>query len=326
VRRFLGHWRPDLALWVESELWPNLVLETAARGVPMLLLNARLSPRSYARWRRMPRLIGPLLSCFRNILALTPAEAERFRLLGAANVAVAGNLKYDASPPPGEPAALAALARTVGTRPLWLAASTHAGEEAPVAATHAALKAQQPTLLTILVPRHPERGGDVAALLEGAGLRVARRSRGEPIAPETDIYLADTLGELGLFYRLAPIVFVGGSLVPLGGHNPLEPAQLDCALIAGPHMENFSEIRAALERADALETVTDGETLRHSVAALLARPDEAAHRAAAARAAGAALGGAADAALAEIMPLLDKLAPRADSATDTAADTAHARA
>ena len=297
VRRFVGHWRPDLSVWVESELWPNLILETAQRGTPMLLLNGRVSRRSATRWRRAPHLSRPLLAVFDCVLAQTDADAERFRALGARNVTVQGNLKNDAPPLPADEDRVAVLKQAIGGRPCWAAASTHEGEEDAVAEAISALRRSVPNLLTILAPRHPERGEACIELLEGRGLTTARRSTGGTIATATDVYLVDTLGELGLVYRLAEVAFVGGSLAPHGGHNPLEPARLDCALVTGPHTENFAEAFAALEDAGAVSRVTGAATLAEAVRALLDDESARAARAAAAHEAARALGGGLEAAL-----------------------------
>ena len=210
---------------------------------------------------------------------------------------VRGNLKNDAPPLPADEAHVSALRQAIGGRPCWAAASTHEGEEEAVADAHAALGRRFPGLLTILAPRHPERCDAVAALLEGRGLATARRSAGAAVGPETGVYLVDTLGELGLVYRLASVAFVGGSLAPHGGHNPLEPARLDCALVAGLHMENFSEACTALEDADALDRVGDAGALADAVAALLEDENVCARRRAAAAETARSLGGAADAVL-----------------------------
>ena len=297
VRRFLQHWRPDLAVWVESELWPNLILETAARGTPMLLLNGRMSGRSNARWRRAPRLSRALLAAFDCVLAQTDADAARFCTLGAHNVTVQGNLKNDAPPLPADEAGVAALKRAIDARPCWAAASTHEGEEAMVAEAISALRRNVPDLLTILAPRHPERGDSTAELLERGGLTTARRSADGAITPTTAVYLVDTLGELGLVYRLADIAFVGGSLAPHGGHNPLEPARLDCAIVTGPHTENFAEAYAALEDAGAVSRVGDANALAGAVRALLDDETARAKHSAAAQEAARALGGAVEVAL-----------------------------
>ena len=222
IGRFLDHWRPDLALWVESELWPNLVWETHARGVSMVLLNGRLSARSYMRWRWFPGLIGPVLGAFALCLAQDRVQAERLRSLGASKIAVAGDLKAAADALPVDALQLENLRQQIGRRPVWLAASTHAGEEEIVADVHREIALIRPDLLTMIVPRHPGRGDAIARMLTDRGLQPARRRHGEPITGRTDIYLADTMGELGLFYALAGISFVGGSLVAKGGHNPFE--------------------------------------------------------------------------------------------------------
>jgi 3-deoxy-D-manno-octulosonic-acid transferase len=306
VRRFLAHWRPDMALWVESELWPNLVLETAARGVPMLLVNARMSDASAARWAGYPNLIRPLLAAFCRVLAQTESDAARYRALGATMVEVTGNLKYDAPPLAHDQVALFNLGMEIGERPIWLAASTHDGEEAIVLDAHRRLVGRWPRLLTVIAPRHPTRGDEIARLVETAGLAVAQRSRGQPIAPDTAVYLADTLGELGLFYALARVVFVGGSLTPVGGHNALEPARLGCALIAGPDMTNFADLQAALRAANALVTVNDAAALAEAVSMLLADPALRAARAASAQMIAASLGGALGRTLAQLLPLVPR--------------------
>ncbi len=269
VGRFLDHWRPDLALWVESELWPNLLGQSRARGIVTVLINARMSRRSFRRWQRLPGLIGPLLGGFALCLAQDQEQAERLRALGATKVEVSGSLKQAAEPLPAEAAELQRLRAATAGRPLWLAASTHDGEEAIAARVHGDLAAAPPGLLTIIVPRHPERGDELAAALTAGGLKLAQRSTGQRIEPATEIYLADTLGELGLFYRLSEIVFVGGSLTPRGCQNLLEPARLGAAVIHGPDVENFRVAAADLAAAGASTMVRDGGELGREVAALL---------------------------------------------------------
>ncbi|MDP6069656.1 MAG: 3-deoxy-D-manno-octulosonic acid transferase [Alphaproteobacteria bacterium] len=269
VGRFLDHWRPDLALWVESELWPNLLGQSRARGIVTVLINARMSRRSFRRWQRLPGLIGPLLGGFALCLAQDQEQAERLRALGATKVEVSGSLKQAAEPLPAEAAELQRLRAATAGRPLWLAASTHDGEEAIAARVHGDLAAAHPGLLTVIVPRHPERGDELAAALTAGGLKLAQRSTGQRIEPATEIYLADTLGELGLFYRLSEIVFVGGSLTPRGCQNLLEPARLGAAVIHGPDVENFRVAAADLAAAGASTMVRDGGELGREVAALL---------------------------------------------------------
>ena len=268
VHAFLDHWKPNLALWAESELWPNLVTEARARGCQLVLLNARMSEKSYSRWAQFRGLIEPMLHSFLAVFPQSARDADRFKMLGAKDVRMLGNLKLDAPPLPCNMALLTALKHLIGERPVWLGASTHPGEEIQLASIHLGLKAHYPNLLTIIVPRHAERGKALASELIGAGLSVARRSAGETPLPYTDIYLADTMGELGLFYRLADIVFIGGSLVPHGGQNPLEPARLDCAILCGPHMENFQDVCDEMITQRALGRVTNAEQLAQAVHAL----------------------------------------------------------
>jgi len=272
VTSFLEHWRPDLALWAESEFWPILVTETAARGTPLVLINGRVSARSYKGWRRFPGLIGPVLGCFRLCLAQTETDAERLGALGAGAVEVPGNIKFAVPPLPASADDLAVLRGIVGERPLWLAASTHPGEEAIAWRVHRNLAAH-PDLLTIVVPRHPERGAEVAAELATLGARVSRRVAGEDLEPATEVYIADTLGELGLFFRLAPIVFMGKSLAADGGQNPLEPARLGCAIVYGPRMSNFVDMAERLEAADASLRVDNDSGLSDAVESLLQDAD-----------------------------------------------------
>jgi 3-deoxy-D-manno-octulosonic-acid transferase len=311
VTRFLDHWRPDLAIWVESELWPNLVLLTARRGIPMLLVNGRLSARSHARWRTWGALARPILGSFALCLAQDKTQAQRFREIGAANVASVGDLKSAAKTLPANAGALAELRRQIDGRPAWLAASTHAGEEDIALAVHHRVAADHPGLLTIIAPRHPVRGDEIAASAEYHGRRVARRSRGEPITADTNIYLADTFGELGVFYSLAGIAFVGGSLVDNGGHNPFEAARLDCAVLLGPYTANCSAMAAALLNAGAAEIVADGTTLGSAVARLLDDPKQRDRRAKLAAGVAAEGLGTLDAVLASIAPWIDPIAPLA---------------
>ncbi len=317
VARFLDHWHPDLALWVESELWPNLVLETRRRGTAMALVNARLSVRSFEGWRRWPGLIGPMLNSFDIVLAQDATQATRLMRLGAAHAETVGDLKAAASPLAGDPAALDAANALLAGRPRWLAASTHRGEEAVVVDAHNLLAQTHPGLLTVLAPRHPARGGEVAADLAKAGLRVVRRSAGTPIEAGTQVYLVDTMGELGLFYRLAPIVLVGGSLgAPgsIGGHNPLEAAMLGCAILHGPDMVNCAAIAATLDASGAAEEIGDAAELAAAVGALLADPGLVARRAEAASAIAAAERGVVDRVLAKLDRLLPPVVERAPEA------------
>ncbi|MDX5361601.1 MAG: 3-deoxy-D-manno-octulosonic acid transferase [Alphaproteobacteria bacterium] len=311
VARFLDHWRPDAGLLLESELWPNLIAMARVRGVPLALVNARLSTRSAARWQ-FPGAPRGLFAAFARILAQDATTAERLKALGARDVAVPGNLKYAAPPLPADPEEVAALDIQLGDRPRWVAASTHPGEETQVLGAHARLRRTAPDALLILVPRHPERGAEVAALARGQGLAVTLRSAGEAIGPATAVHVADTLGELGLFYRAAALAFLGGSLVPHGGQNALEAARLGCAILHGPHIGNFAEIYARLDAAGGAETVADGEALATRIAALAAAPDLLARTGDAARALAVEESGVVDRIVAALAPILPPPAPETD--------------
>ncbi|MHB2167015.1 3-deoxy-D-manno-octulosonic acid transferase [Alsobacter sp. R-9] len=270
VKRFLSHWRPDIALIAESELWPNMIVETDRRGIPLVLVNARMSERSFKRWQRLLPMISALLGRFDLCLAQTREDADRLSQLGAPRVGVIGNLKFDAPAPPADSLRVSGLSGLVSGRPVWVAASTHPGEEEQIVAVHEAIAKHFPGLLTIIAPRHPQRGADVAAIAQEAGLRVAQRSRGLEPDGATDVYVADTMGELGLFYRIAPVVFMGGSLVPHGGQNPIEPGKLGAAILHGPHVHNFTEVFAALDRDGGSLAVADAQGLANALGRLLA--------------------------------------------------------
>jgi len=271
VDRFLDGWRPDAVAIAESELWPNRTYALAARGIPTVMVNARISPRSAALWQRWaPGLVADLLRHFALVLAQSEDDAARLRALGAADATCWGNLKAAAEPLPVDEAKLAALRARIGSRPVFLASSTHPGEDEVVLAAHHSLVARLPELLTIIAPRHPHRGPDVAAL--AAPLRVRRRAEGAEPDAETEVYVADTLGELGLFFRVAGVALVGASLVPKGGHNPLEPARLGCPVLLGPHTEHFREVADDLLQAGGAARVSDAATLAETVDDVLTNP------------------------------------------------------
>jgi 3-deoxy-D-manno-octulosonic-acid transferase len=252
--QFLKHWRPDVGLFVDSDLWPNLVLGAKATGMRLALINARMSKRSFESWSWARKTVGALLAAFDVCLAQDEEIAVRFRKLGAQDVRVVGSLKEDAPPLPFDEAEFASLKSAINGRPILLAAQTHPGEDETILPAHDALRTSYPDLLTIIVPRHPSRGAEISELC--ATRRSRRRSKGETIASDTAVYIADTMGELGLFYRLATFAFVGGSLVPLGGHNPLEPARLHCAVLAGTHTFNSSSAYRAVLDAQGIGRVT----------------------------------------------------------------------
>lgn len=267
VRAALDRLRPRLLVIVETELWPNLIHEAHRRGVRVALVNGRLSDRSFPRYRRARALLRPVLSELDLLLMQSEAYAERARQIGAPadRVRVSGTMKYDVDPP-RTPESLARLVAPDG--PLWVAGSTMAGEEEMVLRAYAEARSRVPGLRLLLAPRHPERAGQVAALLEAASLRFSRRSALE--GPWSgDVLLLDTLGELAALYPLASVVFVGGSLVPTGGHNVLEPAVAGKAVVVGPYMENFRDVAEAFLREDALVQVPSAEALGPVVGELL---------------------------------------------------------
>jgi 3-deoxy-D-manno-octulosonic-acid transferase len=304
VRRFFDHWHPDLALFVESDLWPNLITASARRGTPLILINGRVSERSFKRWRRVPATIGALLRCFDLCLAQSAAHAGRYRDLGAPRVTTTGNLKLDVPEPPADPASLAALQAATTARVLIAGVSTHPGEETVLIEAHRRLRGSFPRLLTIIAPRHPDRGPGILEIALAADLKANLRSRGELPVVDTDVYVMDTLGELGLIFRLAPIVFVGGSLASHGGQNPIEPIKLGAAILHGPHVWNFAEIYAALDKAHGAEPVTDVGKLAVRVGAWLKDPEERDTVVKAARETVLALGGGLERTLAALEPYL----------------------
>jgi 3-deoxy-D-manno-octulosonic-acid transferase len=266
VARFLDYWRPDLALFVESDLWPNIIMSAAERDIPMILVNGRMSERSFRRWRHFPKTIEALLTRFDLCLVRSTDDAERFGALGAPRITTTGNLKLDVPALPVDTAKIAILSAATRGRTVVVAASTHPGEESAIIDAHRRLTINFPGLLTVIAPRHPQRGPAIADIATAARLRCALRSRGELPDGEIDIYLFDTLGELGLVYQLAPIVFMGGSLVRHGGQNPIEAVKLGAAILHGPHVANFAEIYDELDGCGGADFVTDAGTLTVRIA------------------------------------------------------------
>ena len=274
VARFLDYWQPSLGIFMESDLWPNLIMSASDRRVPLIVANGRMSPRSYKRWRAAPATMGTLMNHFEMCLAQSKGDAERFTTLGSPHVFMTGNLKFDVPAPPADAIKLGQFLATTKGRPMIVAASTHPGEEELIVDVHRRLAGYFPNLLTIIVPRHPQRGEGIAHLVAASGLRAALRSRGAMPQPDTEIYIADTLGEIGLFYRAAPIVFMGGSFATIGGHNPIEAIKLGAATVHGPHVHNWAEIYAALDDAGGARRADDGEMLVGSIAHWLSHPQE----------------------------------------------------
>ncbi|MBP0614199.1 lipid IV(A) 3-deoxy-D-manno-octulosonic acid transferase [Jiella sp. KSK16Y-1] len=272
VRRFLNHWQPDLAMVAESEIWPLTIHELAIRRIPQILVNARLSDRSFQRWKAKPRLAEALFENFAQVVAQSDVDAERFRLLGAPAVTMAGNLKADAGPLPAEAAFLDQFDAALGSRPRFAAISTHPGEEEIVAQVHGMLKSRHEGLLTIIVPRHVDRASAIVKMLADKGLTVRRRSLGEMPDAQTDIFLADTMGELGVYLRLTEIAFIGKSITGQGGQNPMEAAMLATGILSGRYVQNFRDTYQRLLKNGGARLVRDADTLAAQVDGLLVDP------------------------------------------------------
>ncbi len=272
VSRFLTYWKPDAALFVESELWPQVLMQTHRRGTPMALVNARMSERSLAAWKKRPKTAAMLLRTFQLILTQTDALADALRQLGGdAGTTFRGtNLKSLSAPLPVDAAFLNGLVETLQTRPTWVAASTHSGEEEIVLAAHEKLLEKHPDLCLLLAPRHPDRGGEIANLIAAKGWEPNRRSLGE--LPEGPAFLVDSLGEVGTLYTLSPIVFLGGSFSKMGGHNPFEVAHACGAVLTGPHLANFKDVFANMQSAGAAKILQNPGDLAAEVDHLLSDP------------------------------------------------------
>ena len=277
IERFLDYWKPELSIVAEAEIWPNTMSALAKRGVPQLLVNARMSDKSFRRWKRSGSVGRALFGRYAHVAARTAEDAARFEELGANPVTHVGDLKTEAIPPRVSPALKGEFRKQVRDRTVWVAASTHPGEEEIAGRVHQKLCTGRPGLLTVIVPRHPERGEMVAQALKNMGLTVARRSLGHPILPETDVFLGDTIGEMGLYLRLSRAIFVGRSLSAsaTGGQNPIEPAMLERAVLHGPATENFRDVYAALDAGGGATLVRDEHELGHAVRNLIDDPETA---------------------------------------------------
>lgn len=306
---FLDHWRPNLAIFTESEIWPSLILETHQREIPLALVNGRLSPRSYKRWVRLSSFAEPLFGRFDVIFAQTEKLARWFRDVGGRNVIPAGNLKADAPPPPVDAEKLAALRVALEGRPHLLAVSTHEGEERVMAQAHKLLARDLPELCTIIVPRHPDRGAAIAADLNEQGLRTALRSSGVEPTRDTEIYIADTLGELGTWFAVSKVAVMGGSLIPHGGQNPIEGISHGTALLTGPHTHNFRSEYQALQKAGGVIEVDSAAAIAASALRLLTDDGARAAMTAKASAAANAMRGALERTLAGVLPLMPPAVP-----------------
>jgi 3-deoxy-D-manno-octulosonic-acid transferase len=272
IERFLQHWQPDIALRVDSEIWPNTLTALHHRNIPIVQINARMSAKAFDTWSVFPGFMRSVFETLSLVCAQSEIDRIHFEKLGARKAINAGNLKLAQMPLPFDRSALDHLKNVTFGRPTWTAGSIHPGEDQIVAQAHLTVKKKHPTALAYVVPRHNTRGSEMALTMRNLGLNVARRSQNDTLTSTTDVYIADTMGELGLFYRLAPICFVGKSFAVGGGQNPAEPAQLGAALVWGPDMSNFSELAAALEKSNAALKLASATDLGEAIAALLSEP------------------------------------------------------
>jgi 3-deoxy-D-manno-octulosonic-acid transferase len=307
VAQFLNQWKPDLGLFAESDIWPNLIMANAKRRIPLIIVNGRVSERSFQRWRSMQGTAKALFGRFELCLAQSGLDASRFTQLGTPQVEITGNLKLDVPAPPIDDAKLKTLKEAIGDRPVVTAASTHAGEEIAIIEAHRRLAPSFPGLLTIIVPRHPERGRDIYNLAERAGQAPALRSQRQLPDRHTQIYVADTMGELGMIYSLSPIVLMGGSLIEHGGQNPIEPVRLGAAVVHGPHVYNFADIYAALDASRGALEVNDQNELTTQIGRWLYDPAARKLAAEAGQKTVARLGGALNRTMAALEPYLMQL-------------------
>jgi 3-deoxy-D-manno-octulosonic-acid transferase len=272
--RFLRHWHPDIALWFESEFWPAMLSGIKRKNIPLILVNGRISNKSFKRWQQFEFVIKDILDCFTLCLGQSDEDVYRLRVLGAKNTDCLGNLKYAGLPLPVDPEKKAEIEPWLAGRTTWLVSSTHEDEEVKIGRFLPEMKKKIPNLLTVIVPRHPHRGVEInEALQKEYGLSTALRSKGEPVTPQTDVYIADTIGELGIWYELIGLVFIGGSLIPHGGQNFMEPSRYRDAVIVGPHMHNFTDAMNRAKRADAVIQVNDVIDLMDMVGNLLTNPE-----------------------------------------------------
>lgn len=273
VKRFLAHWHPDLAVWTESELWPHLILAVHARGIPMAQVSAYMSQISYLRWKRIPRTASALLNCFQLCMARDEATAMRFSDLRGRDIEGIANMKEVAFDLPYKEEDLNELTTRLALRPCWLATNSHEGEELMLARVHARLRQRYPELLLLIAPRRPERARSIARTLEVIAGRTQSRSEGSLPNTSSSLYVIDSFGELGLFYRAVSLVFLGGSLISKGGHNPLEPARLNCFVLHGNHVSAYGALFAELDNSGGAQTIYDEDTLENAIDGFLREPE-----------------------------------------------------
>ncbi len=273
VSRFIKHWHPDLVLWFESDLWPALLSGIKRKNIPLILVNGRISNKSFKRWQQFDFISKELLGCFTYCLGQSEEDAYRLRVLGAKDSMCLGNLKYAGINPPVDAEKKAEIMEQIEGRPLWAVSSTHNDEELKIGKFLKRVIEKVPGLITIIAPRHPNRGPEIQEQLNELGLKTALRSKGEKISKTTDVYIADTIGEVGIWYDMAPIVFIGGSLIPHGGQNFMEPSRFRDAVLVGPHMHNFTDAMNRAKKADAVIQVNDVVELEEALLQLLTNKD-----------------------------------------------------
>ncbi len=267
--RFVKYWNPDVVLWFESELWPAMLSSIKRKNIPLILINGRISNKSFKRWQQFDFISKELLACFTLCLGQSEEDAYRLKVLGANNAICLGNLKYSGLPLPVDENKKKEILTSIKERPLWLASSTHDDEEVRLAKTHQRLLETIPELFLIIAPRHPNRGAEIKEKIEALGLNVALRSADEKITAKTNVYIADTIGEMGLWYEIANLVFIGGSLIPHGGQNFMEPSRVRDAVIVGPYMHNFTDAMNRAKKADGIMQVNDTTELEELLSQLL---------------------------------------------------------
>lgn len=274
AKRLLRHFRPDAVLWFESELWPSFLSEIKKTGVPLILVNGRVSDKSFKSWQKFKFISRELLGCFSLCFGQSEQDKNRLKILGAKRAVCAGNLKYAGMPLPVDKEKLMKLKEKIGERKVFLISSTHHNEEEQLAVHLRELERAVKDVLTIIVPRHPERGREVEEMLKRKGFRVSLRSRGEEIEDATEVYVADTIGEMGLWYALSPLCFIGGSLVNHGGQNFIEPARDKTAVIIGPYTHNFADMLLRAKAAGAVWQVQSAADVIEEAERLLREPEE----------------------------------------------------
>ena len=273
TKRFIKYWQPDLVLWFESDFWPAMLSTIKKKNIPLILVNGRISNKSFKRWQQFDYISKELLGCFTFCLGQSEEDAYRLRVLGAKDSTCLGNLKFAGLPIPVDETKKAEITKQIGNRRIFCISSTHENEEYQLGKRFKNLFEKHPDVLVLIAPRHPQRGVEIKTQLTDLGLNVSLRSANEKITSKTQVYIADTIGELGIWYGISPIVFIGGSLVPHGGQNFMEPSRLKDAVIVGPYMHNFTEAMQRAQKANAIIQANDAEEVIDTVIQLFDNKD-----------------------------------------------------